>query len=405
MSLDLTRLDPALKQYYMEVGVPNLASQGRPAFALLKKDTKAGGRNFPIPVRYTNPQGTSHTYATALQNAAASEFEDYVVGYKRLYTPVNIDCLALKGSKSLKHAFESAVEEINAGMDEHMDVLSKKIFRTTGGSIGRVGSITEGANNYLTLSSVGDAYNFKKGQVLKADTVDGGGTVHAGSATVTAVDLDNGRVYFGASSPTGSITGLAEDDYLFVDGDYDNSLAGFAAWIPDEAPSSGDSFFGVDRSADPVRLAGSRLAAGGLPVEEALIRMSNKLSKNNSKPDVAVMSFEKYRDLTLELEGRIRYADVKLGPAKIGFKGIEVIGRDGPIVCLPDNGCPQERSYMLDSKTWTFVSVDDAPHIKSDDGSKFFRLLTEDAFQTQIITYGNLGCLAPFKNGVIKFDE
>lgn len=403
MSLDLTALDPALKQYYKNIGVQDLASQGRPAYALIKKDEGAGGRNWPIPVRYTNPQGTSHDYATSIANASESELEDYLLTAKKLYTNVDIDALALKATKSPKLAFEKAVLEIDHGIEAHMDSLSKKLFRTDGGSIGVIQTITDSATeNSVTLKSTGDAFNFFRNQVLDADTVDGGGTIHAGNVTVTSVDVDAGKVHFGASI-TGSIASAAADDYLFVDGDYGLSLSGFGAWVPDAAPTTGDSFLGVDRSNDPVRLGGSRLAASGLSVEEALINMSNKLSKLNSKPDYCFMSFDKYRDLILELESRIRYVDVDSG--KVGFKGVEVIGRDGAIVCLPDNGCPDERAYMVQSDTWVLMSVEGAPHIKDEDGSKFFRSLTADQFSAQIISYCNLACLAPAKNGVIKFDE
>lgn len=405
MSLDLTALDPALKQYYKNIGVQDLASQGRPCYALIKKDENAGGRNWPIPVRYTNPQGTSHDYQTAIANSSESELEDYLLGAKKLYTNIDIDALTLKATKSKKLAFEMAVKEIDHGIEAHMDSLSKKLFRASGGAIGEIQAITEVESpreDSITLKSTGDAFNFFRNQVLNGDTVNGGGTVHVGAATVTSVDVDAGKVHF-SSSPTGSITGLAVDDFLFVDGDYGLSLSGFASWIPDTAPVSGDSFLSVDRSNDPVRLAGSRLAASGLSVEEALINMSNKLSKLNSKPDYCFMSFDKYRDLILELEGRLRYVDVDSG--KVGFKGVEIIGRDGAIVCLPDNGCPDERAYMVQSDTWVLMSVEGAPHIKDEDGSKFFRSLTADDYSTQIISYCNLACLAPGKNGVIKFDE
>ena len=41
--------------------------------------------------------------------------------------------------------------------------------------------------------------------------------------------------------------------------------------IPSSAPTAGDSFFSVDRSADSTRLAGIRFDGSSLPLEEALI--------------------------------------------------------------------------------------------------------------------------------------
>ena len=78
------------------------------------------------------------------------------------------------------------------------------------------------------------------------------------SITITGVDRDLGVLTFAS---TAAITGLTNADSIFANGDYTAAndklkCSGLLDWIPSTTPSA-TTFFGVDRSTDPTRLAGS----------------------------------------------------------------------------------------------------------------------------------------------------
>ncbi|MHC5062025.1 MAG: hypothetical protein ACYTFK_13185, partial [Planctomycetota bacterium] len=137
------------------------------------------------------------------------------------------------------------------------------------GEYGQI-SGTPGASTTLTLAKPDDITNFEVGQRLVFAANSASALRDSGAhLTVVAVNLSAGTMVMSANLNT--ITGLADGDAIFVKGDYEaaddrNKISGLAAWLPASAPGGSDSFFGVNRSVDPVRLAGHRLSGRRSPL-------------------------------------------------------------------------------------------------------------------------------------------
>ena len=204
----------------------------------------------------------SATFSTAQSNASASQLAEFLLTRKKHYGVATIDGETLLASQGNEYAFlEAATTEIDQVAKSVGDALSKALFRTSDMSIGKVNNSSFGVTT-LDLVTDADALNFEVNMKIVTSATQSGGSVRSGSLTVGAVNRDatSNQVTTTANLSTG-ISAIAQNDFIYVEGNYDNGISGLADWLPSSAPTSGDSFFGQDRSSDPTRLAGQRVSA------------------------------------------------------------------------------------------------------------------------------------------------
>ena len=396
----------AMKEIYPQDVLKNLVYQKNPFLALVDKEEDLSGKSYIVPLIISNPQATSATFAQAVANKGSSVLEKFAVTVVKDYALASIDNLTIEASKSNRGAFISAAKmEVDNAMRQLANRLGQGLFGNGGGAIGVIGTGSVVGSKDITLATTADAVKFEKGMVLKTALTDGtSSTVRSGSVTVDKVDRDTGVITATANWSAGITAPCAVGDYIFVDGDFGLRMSGLAAWLPSTAPSASESFFGLDRSYDPVRLAGSRVSSsqiGGLPLEEKLLFGATKVAREGGAPDTIVVSFETYRDLAVQLGSKVMYVNIKNEDVQVGFEGIKIVGAGtGPITVIADRNCPATKAYVLQLDTWRLISVGAAPHIL--DGDAFMlREAASDAYEVRIAAYCNLVCVAPGWNGVV----
>jgi hypothetical protein len=398
-ALDMTSFASALKVHYTPQSVQNMVYRDHPFLAAVAKYEKFGGKNLPIPIKYGNPNGRSATFATAKANKVASKYKDFTLTRKKDYALASIDNETIEASQGDANAFmEAATSEIDGALDEISKSLGGALFRNGSGSIGQI-SNSSFAGTTVTLVEPTDIVHFEVGMQIVANNTDDDTSVKSGTIEIEAVDRDAGTFEVAEASIATGIATIAQNDYLFVEGDPDQKVSGLAAWLPYTAPTAGDSFYGVDRSADVTRLAGIRKDLSALPIEEGLISLASRIAREGGKPDICWLNHDKYSDLELALGSKVQYVDLKV-TAEIGFRGILINGPKGPIKVMPDHNCPKKYTYMLTSNTWKLYSLGKAPKILDADGLKMLRESDADAVEVRCGYYANLGCNAPGFNGV-----
>ena len=414
MSLNMTTFEAALKVHYTDDRVKNMVYSNNPLLALLPKMESFGGKNLPIPIQYGVPGSRSATFSNALaqKNAVfsgginrSSKFEDFVLTRVKDYCLASIDNETLEASVGNPNAFmEAAVTEINSAIHSCTRSLATALYRDGSGTIGVAGPVVAaggGAPATVTLATTDDIVNFEVGMRIKG--IDAGGVIHSGD-TITAVDRDAGII----SLP--SLGSIAAADSLFCEGDRNLKVSGLAAWVPDTAPVAGDSFFGVDRSADTTRLAGVRYdastgGAGGGPVAditEALTKASARLAREGGRPTHCFMNHADYGRLLAFLNTKVEYAEVKAHEVgDISFSALRLHTPSGTVTVIPDHNCPTGRAYLLQMDTWKFYSLGGAPKILQTDGMRMLREASSDGVEVRVGYYGQLGCNAPGYSCVI----
>lgn len=397
MSLDMTTFSAALKQHYVDLTVKNLVYKRNPLLAIIGKDENFGGLNLPLPMIYGNPQGRSATFANALAQKTNSQIKAFTLTRVSDYSLANISNEVIEASQGNSDAFmRAATTEIDGAIQAATRSLAIALFGSGTGSIGKISATSNVTTATITLSDINAITNFEVGMTVQLSATDGA-TPRSGTAVISALDRSLGTVTF-STHLDDAISAAAAGDYILVAGDSNAKVSGLAAWLPLSAPSA-TSFFGVDRTVDSTRLSGVRKSYVGVPIEEALIDLAARIGREGGSPDKCFMSFENFANLEKALGSKVIYVDVK-GDAGVGFKGMQIMGPNGPIEVVPDQNCPGDRFYMLQMDTWKLYSLGMAPKLLKSDGMEFLRVSSADAVEVRVGYYAQLGCVAPGWNGV-----
>ncbi len=412
-----------LKELYDYQKVGWLTYKDNPTLAMMKKEEKFPGKYYPVPVVYGLTQGASATFASAYNNQSSPLVAEFLVTRVADFSLATIDGQLLAAAQTDPGAFIDGAElMIDAAFQTAVNRIASAMFRNGAGTIGVMSAFSNvSAASTITLDNPDDAVQFEVGQVLGAvQNVDGSGTASSDYITLTAVNRNSG-VLLGTNSDSSPSAAWQAGYYLFTQGDLPTSsnnnfqpagstltnsllkLAGFAAWLPIVAPTSGDSFFGVDRSVDVQRLAGVSFDGRGLSLEEALLKGTGKIALNGGRVDTGICSYSTYTALITSLGSKVIYIDHKMGD--IGFRGVQVNGANTVMNIFPDRSCPDGVIYCLEMDTWCLRSQNGCPHIlKYMDEIEILRVPGVDAAELRVGMYGNMYTKLPGHNGVIQVE-
>lgn len=381
-------------------------------YAFLGKVPKADdftGTQLDCPLEHDHPS-RSRSFSSAQANRFPSSSVKFSLTRAKDYATGRLDAETMHASRDDKGSWLRALQREQSNTVKSLQKNTAiSLYRNHGGSIGRMGSVidVDGTNDVLVLENKSDVINFSRGQGLRFATTDGtSGALLAGEAFVAKLNFDLGYVHI-AADPTALgtdgnyatiVTGEAETEYIFNTGDFGASFRGLESWIPLTSPSSGESFLGIDRSVDPMRLAGHRLNDTSMSYEELVQELAARITYSGGNNLVCMMSPIQVKQFALELDTKVTRDPG--GQGKTGFRGIAVDTVAGTIEVLGDPACPENRMFMLDMSTWKFHHLLGLPHLVEDDGLARLRVSDADQVAFRYRLWGNLKCTAPGKNGV-----
>lgn len=416
----------ALKELYTDDKeyMKDLVYKENPFLALVPKNESPdgfAGKYIPVPLEYGNPQGRVHTFANAQNQQTASSLASFFVYVIADYQLVTITNLLMEQTKSNAGAFVDAAKlQMDGGFRNITNNIAFELFAD--GTATRGSSSASSTQNgvvaggtVLPLTNAQQIVQFEVGMLLVASATQGGAP-SSDTVLVTAVDRANGIVYGTASAASLSSnwaigSGIA---YLSILGDLPSAgasntssflaLSGLAAWLPVTTPSGSDSFWGVNRSADPTRLAGCRYDASSYTIEEGMTNALAFLNREGGKPDLCIMDFSSYASLVNALGAKVQYVQVKHDEVEVAFEGITFQSAYGRVTVLADRSCQPQTAYLLTMSTWKLRSLGKVPHILTYgmEGLEGLRVGNADALEIRIGYYGNLICSAPGMNCVVS---
>lgn len=424
----------ALKELYTgDDFMKDLVYKKNPFLALVPKDESPSGfagKYIPVPLVYGTPQGRSAGFTNAQNNQSAPQLASFFVYRVSNYQLVTITNELLEATKDNAGAFvDEAKLNMDTGFRNIANDLAHDLFndgsgsRGTYGNTGQSGSISTGV---ITLDDPNTVVQFEVGQTLVSYSVSGQTATQSSSLSlgfVIAVNRSAGQVTVSttAAGSAGTPTGWSTTyPFLAVQGDVNfaasglqiasgsaQKVAGLAAWLPVAAPSSTDSFWGVNRSTDVTRLGGVRYNGTSLPIEEALVNAAALVAREGGQPDMCFMNFASYAALENALGAKVQYVDVKHDEADVAFAGIRIHAPYGPITVIPDRNCTTQTAYLLSLETWKMRSLGKAPHVLTYglEGLEGIRVSNSDALEIRIGYYGNLICNAPGWNCVVQLSQ
>lgn len=417
----------ALKELYTDDKeyMKDLVYKENPFLALVPKNESPdgfAGKYIPVPLEFGVPQGRSHTFSNAQNNQTATQLASFFVYVISDYQLVTITNLLMEQTKTSAGAFVDAAKlQMDAGFRNITNNIAFELFGSgtatrgiASASSAQVGGTAAGGVT-LPLTNSQQIVAFEIGMTLVASATDGG-VPSSDTVTITAVNRTTGVVTGTASASTlsaawGIGSALA---YLSVQGDVLSTgasgtssfqaLSGLAAWLPVSSPASNDSFWGVNRSADPTRLAGVRYNAQSFTIEEGITNALALLNREGGKPDLCIMDFASFAALVNSLGAKVQYVQVKHDEVEVAFEGITFQSAYGRVTILADRSCPPATAFLLTMSTWKLRSLGKVPHILTYgmEGLEGLRVGSADALEIRIGYYGNLICSAPGFNAVVQ---
>jgi len=413
----------ALKELYVDDKdyMKNIVYSKNPWLAMIPKNESPdgfAGKYIPVPLEYGNPQGRSHTFANAQNQQTASDVISYFVYAVQDYQLVTITNLLMEQTKSNAGAF---VDEASRTMDNGFRNLSNNMaFELFYGGTASRGQISSAGVSYsaptltFTLSNSQNVVQFEVGMTLQASATDGGAALQNTPGTIDAIQVTS--VNRGTGQISGTVVQGAPQSswvaasYLQVLGDIGIGgsstiagmlgLSGLAAWVPFVDPPSNDNFWGVNRSADPTRLAGLRFNASSMSIAEGITQALALGNREGASFDLIVIDFLSYATLINELGAKVQYVQLEHDEVEVAFEAIHFHSAYGKIPVLADRSCQPQTAWCLTVDTWKFRSLGKAPHILTYgmEGLEGLRVGNADALEIRIAYYGNVICSAPGYN-------
>ncbi len=402
----------------------DLVYKENPFLALVPKDESPdgfAGKYIPVPLEYGAPQGRAHTFTNAQLQQIPTQLASFFVYVVQDYQLVTITNLLMEQTKTNAGAFVDAAKfQIDGAFRNITNNIAFELFSdgTSTRGVSPAASTQSGVTvggTVLPLSNAQQIVQFEVGMLLVA-SASAGAAPSADTVLVSAVDRANGIVYGTASAATLSAnwaigSGAA---FLSISGDLPTTgatstgsflaLSGLQAWLPVTTPSTSDSFWGVNRSADPTRLAGCRFNAQNYTIEEGLTSALAFLNREGGKPDLCIMDFASYAALVNALGAKVQYVMVNHDEVEVAFEGITFQSAYGRVTILADRSCPPQTAYLLTMSTFKLRSLGKIPHILTYgmEGLEGLRVGNADALEIRIGYYGNLICSAPGWNCVVQ---
>ncbi len=422
-----------LKEYYTEDVVGDATYDKNPLYAMLPKNESVAGAHYVFPLIYGQGQGRSSTFSTAQTIALTSGTNSvkFQVPLLSNWGDASIGSELILSSSGSDGAFLKAGTQVIDGALKNMAVdLEIALFSDGSGYRATIATMS---GKTITLTSPKDALKFEVGMAVVPfstytnavlsgpctgqSTNPAGATVTSSSGLqylqVAKVDRINGTLTMSATlnSATGGFTDITNGYFLACLGDVANAtnsggtsstakILGVPSWIPyGGPPSTGDSFTdsGIDRSMDPVRLAGLWFNGTAYSTEETLIKATALVSEQGGKITHFFMSYPKFAALASSLSSKVQITDLRATPA-VGFESIEIMGTDGPVKIIPARACPSTSIFGLNLSTWELISNKKAIFLWDLDARTVLRQGNDSGIEARFMSYSNLVCHEPHQN-------
>ena len=394
MTLDLsaTGFSAAMKVLYPK-GLAELLYPKCPLLGWMNKSTDFVGESKAIVPFYGGGMGST-SFSTALANKKDVKLKKFLVTRVKDYALASVDAETILASGNDKGAVARALDTQIRGHMYHM--ARSAGFQAYSDGTGRRAtgdSSWTTTGNTVTLLDSRDIVHFEAGMVLQFES--SGGVLRSGTVEIDSVDREAGAFDTVEADVAAAVASVANSDFVLRAGDKDNCAAGLSAWVPSTVTAT--SFFGVDRTADKVRLGGQRYTGTSSILEEVVIDACAQAMVNGASPTTLFLN-----PLRLAQMNKSQYAktaiDVDSTISGIKYKALSMATGSGSITMIADSSCPYATGWLLEKDTWDLCSLKEFPHFAMDDGKKFQREASLDGIEMRIRAFWNIVCTSPMKN-------
>jgi hypothetical protein len=458
-----TDVTSMLKVHYGSMQkVESVLYRNDPFFTTKLQKIRAGGKEYPLPITYTNSPAVGGDY-TAVSTAAIRNGNNvsFNLTMGKLFGSFIIDPAEYLASRAQDDTFISIYALRMFGtMDSVRKLLTSAMYGSGVGDMGTVLAVD--AVNFLYIDvAPSTAFAIDIGsKIMFAASISvayrSPNPVEIASIADSGTGLTAGNVRITFSTPY--VATVAVNDVVMLNGCRGASPnfapilpIGFGQWFPTLANRAGSTwdtyiavpFYGVNRSPRPSRLAGNfvlRDSGASEKYSDAVARGIKQARRGGGVPDIILLNDDDFQTIIVEMQAqRNFYQMVQGAPAKdknvvtSGISAFQFAFSTNWIQYVYDSpATPKGVGYILDSATIMLVTFGNvgpitdaapksnepgAPEVKSaSDGPTTYQFLYDDMISTSDVdtengkgikvdfnVFATYGCSAPGHNTVVKF--
>jgi hypothetical protein len=341
-------------------GIESLVYEASPTLGMCKKWNGFYGESKRLDWMISGGGGARSTFATAQARAGVPVHFRPTITRKSLYAVRQLDRQSLLASKKNEGALVELVKHATmTAVDELKKRAGSLLMGNGTGAVGRISSGSNVATTAITLEDITQVVNFEEGGVYHTFTA-GDGAANAGDVTLAAggINEDTGVLTATAAWSTAS-TGCVAGDYIVPEDDYLNVPMGMFGWNPSTLITSGDSFFGINRS-NSVPMQGFRYAPGSGSVDEIIM---DALARHRGEHDSLILNPVNWGALNAQSTNWQRINKNAIGSdgkpiANIAYQAIVVNGPRGAVNVYSDAYMPLNKGKLTKMSDWELWSLE-----------------------------------------------
>jgi hypothetical protein len=378
-------------------------------FGLMQKSDESGSSH-AVVIDLSFGGGQSADYATALANTSLVNRAQFLVtpfkGYGLSRVPLDQNQFT-KGPESaavlLMDESEKAINSAKNGMDV---ALASDGYGTLGVIV--TPTNTSGSTWTVTFALQSEVLRFRPNMVVtQKDTA--AGTLQVGTGLITNVNVGTKTITLTArSSFTPTATYFMGQSGTQATGTAFTTYPGIPVWIPPAAsrPVSATTLYGVDRSVDEQKLAGSYLDGTAGTILEGVLTLEAQIANvPGAMPDTLLMSTNNKAKILSDCQTQKRYVETReiQGPGiTVYFKTVSIQGVTGLLDIVESSNWPDNLVAVLDRSTWFISSPGNTPiRPINSNGSPIVEDPASDTCITRFRSQAFIYCTAPGHNGML----
>ncbi len=413
-----------LKQLYSpKVTESTIAKGGSNFFGSISHDKDGEGSLYVQPTVDSDAPSGSADFPTAQDsgNVSTLSANQFQIPYKPIYSTFSVSNAAIVQSMGQKGSWGPLLKRASdSGLRMNAHVMSCLLVGTGFGEIGSIAN-SSFATAVITLNDAGDVGKFMKNMKLVLATAAANGALRNSGAIgyVQSVDYVAGTVTVAATPGAASGTNIstiwaavAQNDVICIAGCTDGTGTakvpiGFPGWIlPDNnRPASNDAFLNVNRSTNPLFLAGyaANATTGALQdnIQDALTFL---IAYTGAKKIRCGMSPKRWSAIAKVQQGQVRYIDVP-GRADMLFKAMTISVEGSECDLYSDRYLNLASCFAYDPSVVIYKSVQGqlGTFMDQGDGMILVRQASDPGVEGRIWSHGAFIVSDPSKCANIRF--
>lgn len=401
------------KRFYGK-GDSVLVNAKTPAWSILDKQKRTDfvGDSFRDHIRVDSAVGLGYRNSReVLPTPGAAARVQINFSAAKAYGVAEYDREAILASRNSEGAFfKATVSEAEAVLEGFgLHNCERALFGDGSGKLGEIAAGTiAGAGTSAspwtfdltttgTNAPKGKRQYFPQGARMDLYTVGGvyGMTIQIVSAVANA---STGVVTITATTvATGAVVTPVALDIIYWEGNKDKEITGLASI----ASTVAGNLYGISQTTNPKMRGLIKSISGALQYDD-INEGVEALAEESVVPNLGLCSYKAMALLKNLSEDSKRYpsAEAKSYDAKISFKGVEVMGSEGPFPIVASQMCPDDQIFLLNTKHMSIQMRQDFGWFENGNGEILVPDQNKDLYFARYGGYFQLYCNRP--NSVMK---